>query len=97
MTENLLIFQATVGVNSLSSEDVEKHLDNVNKKLESILEQENYIVKIITVPDWGKEPCVDIKLVYPIYNLIDKDTYDKHIGLHEEIDKIKKELESKVD
>lgn len=97
MTENLLIFQATVGVNSLSPEDVQKHLDNVNKKLESVLEQENYTVKIITVPDWGREPCVDIKLVYPIYNLIDKDAYDKHIGLHEEIDKIKKELEIKVD
>lgn len=97
MIDNLLIFQATIGVKDKSFEFQNEYLQRIKKELQNILEQENYTIKIITVCDNSKELGVDVKLIYPIYNLIDKDSYDKHIELHHEIDKIKKELEDKVD
>lgn len=97
MIKNYLIFQATIGVKNLMVEEATKSSQQVQTILQKELEQEGFIVKVIVVPDTSIEYSVDVKLIYPVYNLIDKDAYDKHIELHEEIDKIKKELETKVD
>ncbi len=97
MIKNYLIFQATIGIKGLRMEEATKSSQEVQTILQKELEQEGFTVKVIVVPDTSIEYGVDIKLIYPVYNLIDKDAYDKHIELHQEIDKIKKELETKVD
>lgn len=96
MTDNLLIFQASVGVKGLSLEETTRGIEETRRVLEKELQQDKLTVKVLVTPDISKEFCVDIKLVYPVYNLVDKD-YQKHVELYEEINKIKKELDNTVD
>lgn len=92
MIDNLLIFQTTVGLRDVDVTSHQEVLNDIHGKVYDQLQQGGYIVKNITVPDYNKS-SVEVKLVYPIYNLIDKDAYEKHIELHGEIEKIKRELE----